>query len=300
MVVEGKIVIIALICLLLAWLPEGYWQRGLVPWKWVRGRVVRRRKKSLLYRGYALQRLMGEGALGKREISSEAPVYKFYTELFLTLIHFARTYGSPLREPLLVLQGHLSKDIQFERRVQGIRRESMAQFILMAAIIWFFTLMASSTFELPRQGRVDGFIAGLQGGGWLCFHFFDGVLKRFFLKWFECVARPLLSFDSLLKTGLSCGEMIRISQVAEALDVLEKSFPEHHLRLEEMLKKWRDWGDPISSEWELFLQEIWTLLEEKCQIYAKYLQVVKFLVLVLFFLSSYFVYLSSLFSGFFE
>ena len=129
--------------------------------------------------------------------------------------------------------------------------------------------------------------------------FFDGVLKRIHLKWFERVARPLYSFDSLLKTGLSCGEMIKISCIGEALDVFEKKFPSHQIRLEGILRKWRERGIPLSSEWKLFLQEVWSLLEERCETYAKCLQVVKFLVLVLFFLSSYFVYLSSLFDGFF-
>ena len=248
----------------------------------------------MIGRGYVLQRMMGENG-----VEQEAPSYKFYTELFITLKRYNRIYGSPLREPLQNLQEHLSRDIQFERRVQGIRRESVAQFILMSGIIWFFTLMVGATFELPRNVAVDGWVALLQALGWGCFYFFDGVLKRIHLKWFGGVARPLYSFDALLKTGLSCGEMIKISCIGEALDIFEKIFPQHFLRLEAILKKWRERGVPLSAEWELFLQEVWALLDEKCQTYAKCLQVVKFLVLVVFFLSSYFVYLSSLFDGFF-
>ena len=294
---EGKIAGIVLLCLLLAWLPEGCWQRG---WNlfcrlWALGR--RRRERGLLYRGYALQRALGETVTGGG-FREEAPEYKFYTELYLELIRFNRTYGAPLKEPLRALQEHLSRDIQFERRVGGIRRESLAQFVLMSAIIWFFTVVAGGTFELPRNVGVDALMALLQGVGWFCFYFFDGVLKKIHLRWFGQVARPLYSFDSLLKTGLSCGEMIRISGVGEALDVFEKIFSQHHLRLEGILSKWRERGVPLSSEWKLFLQEIWALAGDKCETYAKCLQVVKFLVLVLFFLSSYFVYLSSLFGDF--
>ena len=290
---EGKIVIIALACFLLAWLPEKWGQKAWGLLGHLRGRTRRYRERGLLSRGHALQRAMGEE--GREGI----PSYKFYTELFIALLQYHRTYGAPLRGPLQSLQEHLSRDIQFERRVQGIRRESVAQFILMSGIIWFFTLVVGQTFELPRNLAVDGWVAALQGIGWLCFFFLEGILKRIHLKWFEGVARPLQSFDSLLKTGLSCGEMIKISRIGEALDIFEKMFPQHHLRLEGMLRKWREKGTPLSSDWELFLQEVWALVGDKCQTYAKCLQVVKFLILVLFFLSSYFVYLSSLFDGFF-
>ena len=291
---EAKVVGIVLFCLLLAWLPEGLWQRGVGVFSRINSQFKGRRRRGILYRGYALQRLLGEG-----RPTEDVPRYKFYTDLFLTLIRFNRTYGSPLKGPLSRLQQHLSRDIQFEQRVQGIRRESVAQFVLMSGIIWFFMLVAGQAFELPRNIRVDMSVAILQGMGWLCFYFLDGVLKRIHLKWFAGVAGPLYSFDSLLQTGLSCGEMIKISRIGEALDIFEKMFPRHHLRLEGMLRKWRERGAPLSEEWKLFLQEIWGQIEEKCGTYAKCLQVVKFLVLVLFFLSSYFVYLSSLFNGFF-
>ena len=74
----------------------------------------------------------------------------------------------------MALQEHLSRDIRFERRVQGIRRESVAQFILMSGIIWFFTFVAGATFELPRNTSVDFVLLLLQGAGWFCFYFLTG------------------------------------------------------------------------------------------------------------------------------
>ena len=301
--VAKVILVVGAIFLLLA-LPEKFWKKLQSLGQLVSEKFKYWQTLSPIYRGKLLQKVISEGmdvSLVKREEGfKEIPYYKFYTSLFLLLLKYNRSYGAPLRRPLLSLQGRLSDDLKFEQKLVSSRRGTVAEFILITAIVWAFTFIVESVLSLPRNFSIDLLIIAIQGSGFFCFFALDKIIRKINLGWFEKSVHSLYSFDSLLEVGLSSAEVISLSKIGTALSVFEDKLPGEHIRLEQILKKWQKQGLPIKVELDGFLQDIWNKVHEKFEVYTKQLQVVKFLILALFFLSSYFIYLTSLFDRLFS
>ena len=296
---------IFLICLLPALIPSCVWERVYCFQKrlldiWVT--LKHRRFKRQVFRGRELQAVLSgiicEVSVGRRSVSIPIPQYKFYGSTISTLLQLNRRYGIPLREPLGELQKMLSIDLKFEKKISAIYSSAFTHLFVISAIVWAFSIVTHKVTELERYLSIDFTIFLIQLSGGLSFWIISNRIKVAMLGWLSNTLGPMTAFHSLLSVGLSCAEVSRFSSIDSAATVLESRFADEHGRMAHLLCEWRERGTSIGGEWKALIDDIWSLGEESLSKYTAGLEMIKFVVLAVFFLGSYFVYIGHLFDRF--
>jgi len=257
---------------------------------------------SSVYRGelllFKLTMLASELNVGKVGSPIELHSYKFYTSLLEALLTYKRQFGISLAKILVPIQGGIKKDFQFEKKIQNELMGGIAQFLFVSVITWLFSFMVYKMVNLDSSWLIKMIILGLQIFGivFYCVIYRHHKIKQF--KIFEIYFKVLFFMMSLIEVGLPSSKVLHHSGF-EAIDQLtDKNFVIVNKKLKGLVDAYKNNGHQIKSDLAGLIEEIYFLQEERFEQFLKFLGLLKFVILCLFFLSAYFIYLFTLFSLF--
>lgn len=242
-----------------------------------------------------MQSLQGPRLPGK---DIELPNYKFYTALILQSLDFARTYGTSSKEGMASLKQALIRDDQFERKMSQQIKGAVAQFAIVAALTWFFVFMSHALVDAPLSLLLLCTIAGLHIGG-LCFFFF--IYHKQKQKHFSQLGFVLSSLYQLwgaLRIGIPISRSLQLASIPHFLELSDSKYTHIQDRLQTLLDNLQKKGVPVTEDLKELIDEVWFVQDEQFLIFHKNMTALKLLSIVLFFVSSYFLYLFSLISIF--
>lgn len=236
------------------------------------------------------------GQLGAFERLGE---YKFFTALTVVLLDHARKYGASIKQSIKELRQGLARDIASEREITALIRASYLQFFIVSTVTWCFVAVSGFIAEIPISLGPLLLIAVLQCLGVLIFYLLAPRLRRYYFSRLDDFLSAQYKFKGLCAAGLGTALIIKKSGLDELFaQDYKRELALQKLRLLDMIKRWQKSGQSILSEWDDTLEESWSLHKLYFSHYLKAMEALKFTLLALFFLSSYFIFIGSLFMGF--
>lgn len=239
-------------------------------------------------------------AMGLKTTNESIPRYKFYTSLLFDLIGFHQKRGISLKAILPELRLNLTKDLQFESKLQSNTIGGNLQFLVITITTWGFIFFSSTMAELPLRfsNLMVIFIIQILG-----IFIFNLTLKKLkfttFHKFSQSIERLYL-FVSLVEVGIPVSQTLLESRVLEGDLVTNKLFSPCASRLNTLVNRWKENGISPKTEAGEIIRELWHLKEVNFERFLKHLDVLKFIILAFFFLPAYFFYLYSIFQFFME
>ncbi|MBC7714897.1 MAG: hypothetical protein H7177_16235 [Rhizobacter sp.] len=237
-------------------------------------------------------------ALGVKTTSMELPRYKFYTTLLFDLLQVHRKLGISLKQILPELRQNLIKDLQFESKMLSNVMGGNLQFFVITMTTWGFIFLSSALAELPLNFGFLFLILVIQSAAIFVFNFILSQMKKRIFTKFNHSIESLYLFVSLVEIGLPVSQVLSESKVLEGDLMKHKKFSQLAGRLEALIGRWKDNGISPKIETGEVIKEIWHIKEVAFLEFLKQVEVLKFIVLALFFLPAYFIYLYSIFKFF--
>ncbi len=225
--------------------------------------------------------------------------YKFFTDLTVVLLDHARKYGASIKQSIRQLRQGLARDMASEREITALIRASYIQFFIVSAVTWSFVAVSAVVAEIQVALGPLVLIASLQCLGALIFYLLAPRLRRYYFSKLDHFLSAQYKFKGLCAAGLSTALVIKKSGLDELFaHDYKRELALQKMRLLDMVKRWQKSGQSVVSEWDDTLEESWALHKLYFSHYLKAMEALKFTLLALFFLSSYFIFIGSLFIGF--
>ena len=274
---------------LLSWVNEGQKK-----WPFI---GVKKRGQDLLI---AFADCESKVSLGIKILPKVLPQYKFYTNLLEVLFENYRRLGIGIKKILPEVRAGLIKDLQFEKKIFDETISGLLQFMIIAVTTWSFVFLSSRLAQIPISWSIIFLMVVLQiGGVFVFFYLLNLIKKRIFLKFTRAI-EELYLFSSLLDIGLPLNEILSRSGILYGSLAKYKSFEVISKRMNQLVSRLKESGLSPKQESQEIIREIWHLQEESFVKFTKIVQVLKFSILVFFFLPAYFLYLYSIFKFFME
>jgi hypothetical protein len=209
--------------------------------------------------------------------------YKFFSSILKELLEYARVYGLAPNTFIPRVRAYLNQDLRFEKEVEKIFWEGMAQFFLIFLIGQGFkyyaaTIIPPTTNYWPLIWQILGTIIYI-----ITFY----SLRKRILGPFGPYFEAYFKLWALLKVGNSTGEILGKSKVYE-LNPKSLSLKNLHRKIKRPLKAWEQRGTPITALIELLTEELWEVYDQEFQKFHKLLKVFSFIILAIFYLGAYF------------
>ncbi|MDD4972796.1 MAG: hypothetical protein PHY93_00515 [Bacteriovorax sp.] len=239
-------------------------------------------------------------SLGIKILPSFLPRYKFYTNLLEQLFETHRRLGIGIKKFIPEIRSGLIRDLQFEKKVLDEIIGGLLQFLVIATTTWSFVFLSASLVQIPLSKSTIFFMLALQLGGVVVFFQLVKIVKsKTFLKFSKAI-EELYLFSTLLEIGLPLNEILLRSGILQGNLINFKIFENLSDRIKKLIARLKETGLTPRDETQEIIREIWHLQEENFQKFTKIVQVLKFSILVFFFLPAYFLYLYSIFKFFME
>lgn len=247
-----------------------------------------------------LPNLEAKLAMGLKTTTDSIPRYKFYTTLLFDLLEVHQKRGISLKIIIPELRLNLTKDLQFESKLQSNLLGGNLQFFVITMTTWCFIFFSSAMADLPLKFSVLMIILMIQITGIFIFNLALKKLKNYtFSKFSEAIERLYL-FVSLVEIGMPVSQTLAESRVLEGGLMKNKLFSPCASRLLTLVNRWKENGISPKVEAGEIIRELWHLKEVSFERFLKHLEALKFIVLAFFFLPAYFFYLYSIFQFFME
>lgn len=247
-----------------------------------------------------LPNLEAKLGMGLKTTSDTIPRYKFYTSLLFQLLEVHQKRGISLKHIIPELRLNLTKDLQFETKLQSNLLGGNLQFFVITMTTWCFIFFSSAMADLPLKISVLIIILMIQIAGILIFNLALRKLKNStFDKFSEAIERLYL-FVSLVEIGIPVSQTLVESRVLEGGFMKNKLFSPCASRLVTLVNRWKENGISPKVEAGEIIRELWHLKEVSFERFLKHLDALKFIILAFFFLPAYFFYLYSIFQFFME
>ena len=224
---------------------------------------------------------------------SEIPDYKFFSRLALAGLRHARTYGKFPRELLWEWREGLNRESSFDKKQRELLMGSLFQFALFSVIIWLFILMTGQQF-IALSPRVLCLILFLHMAGFLSFSPLIIYFRNRTLKGLPEMLETLYVLKSLSQAGLSVTHVMqeaKLERLPQQLP-LEQQNLAHKLR--DLIKIYQSQGAAVALEAKILVEEAWFLRTHLMQKLTTRLEAYKLLWLIVFFGSSYAIFIVNL------
>lgn len=275
---------------------EIFFKTALGHWNRVKSRFLTYRFRQLVGQLLDIEEMT---FLGLKTGAPELSQYKFYTNLVHCVWSLAQTYGVPIRKILQEIRLGLIEDGKFERRIYKEFVGGIVQFLLLTGITWGFIHITQTLVSFKCSAFVLAIISGLQIMGLLIYWQVFRKYKSLVFAPYSGYFHALYSFKSLSSVGVSMKIVLEKSNISKILAQSKKSkFQGVNQRFEKMLARLQKKGMAVKGELEEISGELWYLLDQEFCSFSKRILVVKFMIITLFYLSSYFLFLFSLFELF--
>jgi hypothetical protein len=226
---------------------------------------------------------------------SDTP-YKYFLPLLHQVLDLGRKFGVPVNSGLKEIKKNLIKDLKFEQKLSAELWGGFIQFLMVSAITWLFSFFTKKIAGVNFPGSVLLFIGLMQIAGAVFFHKIYHILYRQVFKYFEEYLLGVLTLKSLVVSQQSVGESLKLAKINNLQQIENKQFRLLNQRLKVLITDWQKAGIPIKVQLDEILEEIWFLQEELFLQFLKKVAALKFLVLALFYLSSFLLLIGSLFT----
>lgn len=224
--------------------------------------------------------------------------YKFYSNVVILLLKSQRTFGLSIELPLRFIRDELVLDLNFENKLISELKVSLFQFFLISFLTWCLIYFSSILLECSLNSSHLILILIIQICGFIIF-FSGSFLKRnhTFKNYLELYS-IIFHFLTFSEVGYPISKTITESNLFKLNRLKFKRFSEWLQNLESNVKKWQNQGVSINDELKILIKELAFLQEEDFCAFGRFLNAYKLLIIILFFLSTYFFSLYSLFSTF--
>ncbi len=238
-------------------------------------------------------------ASGRLDSLERLAQYKFFTTLTVALLDHARKYGASIKQSVKELRQALGRDIASEREISALVRASYIQFAIVSSVTWIFVTVSKVVAEIEVNLNSLILMIVLQLMGAAIFYFLCPRLRRHYFSKLDSFLSAQYKFKGLCAAGLGTALVVKKSGLDQLLVAEYKGdLALLKLRLLSLIKRWQKSGQSILGEWDDGLEESWALHKLYFSHYLKAMEALKFTLLALFFLSSYFIFIGSLFIGF--
>lgn len=225
----------------------------------------------------------------------ELATFKFYTDLIKSLVKYSRQFGAPLSKSIKELLRALAKEEQALKQIWQSFSGGIAQFLVIVAITWGFIysleLIINHHVSFPTILKV----CVLQILGGFCY------LVSFLLSYkremggFDQAFYTVYSVRSLLQAGLPLSMVLKQSQIQMFPN--SKKFQYINTRIDYLTSHGLKQGGEVLVPLTEVIGDLWELHTSSYQKFNKILMLIKFVLLVLFFVPSYLLVTFDLVSG---
>lgn len=217
------------------------------------------------------------------------PEFKFYKEILLQILEFNKKFGSPIQRSLEILLTNLKKEEELERKISDLLQTSYFQFfILLLVIICFMCLVISITeFEYSYKiliGLILWPIIGI-----LLFRISSIQIYKYLFRNYENWLSHLAFFRTFIEIGkpLSyCLEKYPLQKLSKE-GIFQACYHDFQQGVTELNLK----GKPILTLIKTLEDRLWGFYNFNLERYLKILNILRLIILFIFFLGSYFAFL---------
>jgi len=226
------------------------------------------------------------------------PQYKFYTDILVELLEHLRRFGGPRSALLLSFRKQLKDDLQFEMKIDRLVFGGICQFLAISLITWFFILMTSFVAGFHADSLILWIVLCLQMVGGVLFYYLISKKKREKLAPFTTFYKVIAIIKLTIGTGISVGECLNRSGIAAIMTPTFKWGVHLKERLNLLVTLWQREGGAMATALDEIMDELLFLRDEDFERLQKVATALKFLILTLFYLSSYLLFVFSMLSHF--
>ena len=225
---------------------------------------------------------------------SDLSQYKFYTDLVKELLASAIRHGTTIKKFLPEIKQGLVKDIQYAKKINSFYLGGVYQIFLISIFGFIFIYVMENQLNISIKNESLILPVSLQVLGITFFTIGFFFLKK--IKFFPLI-RYLKSFYKLRVLVDSGSSLKKIAQSISADSLSSaKDLVYFKKRIELQLQVIRNSGQLDRKEIELYINEMWQMLDFKFEEFSQELNVLKLLVLCFFSLSGYLLLLYQAFS----
>ncbi len=236
------------------------------------------------------------GASGE-DGSISLPKYKFYSKIVFQMLGYCRNYGISLNTIVQNLRVGIIKDDKFERKMTQQKNGSLFQFIFISFATWFFIFFSYRLIGIMVNSKILIIISLLQSCGIVLFFLVSRYLRVRVFSHFESFFSSLYTLQALSSVGLPINHVGDKAEFEQLFKIDNPKFSYLQRRFRKMIYGWTRDGRPISNETGLLIDELWFLQEQSFEEFQRKQTALKFIVIAVFYLSSYFLFFLSLFSA---
>lgn len=223
--------------------------------------------------------------------------YKFYANLASEVATSAQRFGIPQTSFLKSLRAGLIQDLKFERKIAQELKAGFTQCLFIMIITWFFILFSISILSSQLPLGISLTIIALQVSGFFVFSWFFRSLKQKIFNEYGAFFSVLFRLKGLLLVGHPLGQALQESGHTQ-LKLNSKKFHPLLQQLETSLVKLQTKGVGIQDDLDHLIDELWFQSDLDFEQFMKQLFALKLMIILIFYFSSYFLYLISLLSTF--
>lgn len=224
---------------------------------------------------------------------SEVPEYKFFSRLALSGLRHARTFGKFPRELLWEWREGLNRETSFDLKQRELLLGSLFQFALFSLIIWVFIYITGKQF-IALSSSILSLIVFLHLAGFLSFAPLILYLKNRTLKGLPEMLESLYVLKSLSQAGLSVTQVMQEAKLEMIPQALPSDQQTLALKLRDLAKIYQSQGAAVALEAKILVDEAWFLRTHLMQRLTTRLEAYKLLWLIVFFGSSYALFIVNL------
>jgi hypothetical protein len=220
----------------------------------------------------------------------ELPRYKFFSELVEMLLSLARQWGAQYQQVFMVLREILHQDLQFEKQLKEFLTGCWFQMVFIVLMSWLFIVLGTTWVEIP-------FPLKYRGLGMILFYFGIRQLKKKYLSALGAYWRSLICLRSLAETALSRSEVVRLSQLKTLDGYVGLEWQDFKIKVQHLGQWMLSSGQSPVKEIGYLMDELRFLEKHQIQKFQKMSHVLKFGILIVFFIPAYFAFLFIIFSN---
>lgn len=231
---------------------------------------------------------------GKTYGNNPPPDYKFFTKVLQKGMELSRTYGAPNDKLICDLRHGLTKDKHFSEKVLMELKDGLSQCLIITVMTWGFSLLCWQMAKIQVGLGVKMYMVGSHLLGPLTLYSIFLLARRSYFLVFGDYFLGIYQLRSLIELGLPLTECFKESEV-KTLILQKKDKSCEHIRqqLTVILNNLHESGEEVTESLNELIQDIWYLHERQFTKFHKFFTFMKFLTIVVFYLSTYFVFLLS-------
>ncbi len=215
--------------------------------------------------------------------------FRFYNDLLEKSVLFSKNYGASFRKPLHVIKRSLLKEIDIVRKSKTFQGQTNAQFFVMMMICWGFSFYSANLMGTKLNSSMLVALFLWQMIGFISFNHVFRLRNERMTSKYSLLFKNFITYQTLLEVSLPISEVKRLCHFSDLVSVEDKGLKFFIDRFFSLIKIREEQGRETAEDISFLLDDFRLFYEEALDGNLKFLTVLKFIWLVVFFLSTYLV-----------